>query len=809
MSQSILIGGVLAILTVTAVSGQGPQPQRTPPASNPSTDVAAPRAVIDKYCVGCHNARLKTGGLALDQLDLARLPEHAAIGEKMALKLRTGMMPPLRAARPDRATLDGLITWIENDLDRHAVTNLTAPGIHRLNRTEYKNVIRDLIGLEIDPGKFLPSDNSTHGFDNIAGALTMSPALMEAYLSAASKISRLAMGSNTARTFVEFNVPDDTTQNYHVEVLPFGTRGGTLIEHEFPADGNYTFRIVPVFEGNMGQANDPFGQIQGERLAVTIDGRQVKVFDWDKEMRGAPRSGVPTPAVPVTAGLHRVGVTFFANNYAPDQNINNVFLRATIETGGIPGYIFYPHVGKVRIEGPENASRAADTPSRRKIFVCRPANGADQRQEEACARTILSTLARRAYRRPVTSEDVDVLMQFYASGRRAGTFDDGIEKALRRLLADPEFVYRREIAPATVKVGQSYRISDLALASRLSFFIWSSMPDDELLTLAEQGRLHEPAILEKQVRRMMAAPASAELIKNFAGQWLNLRALETVQPNPLVYPDFDDNLRQAFRREVELLLDSIVHDDRSVLDLLNADYTFVDERLALHYGIPNVYGSQFRRVTLGPDLEMRRGLLGKGALMLVTSQATRTSPVTRGKWFLETFLGVSPPLPLVVPPLKASAGDNAGNAKEPTMREQMEMHHANPTCASCHSLFEPIGLALENFDGIGSWRLQEAGQPIDVSGVLGDGTKIDGVASLRAVLTQHSEQFVRVVTQKLLTYALGRGVEDQDMPLVRAIVRGAAGSDYRFSGLVLGIVRSAPFQNSLKGTEVAQQTASR
>jgi mono/diheme cytochrome c family protein len=809
MSQRIVISGFLAILTVTAVSGQVPQSQRAVLKSDPSTDVAAPRAVIDKYCVGCHNARLKTGGLALDELDLTRLPDHAAIAEKMALKLRTGMMPPLRAARPDPATLDGLITWIENDLDRHAVTNLTEPGIHRLNRTEYRNVIHDLLGLEIDPSKFLPSDNSTHGFDNIAGALTMSPALMEAYLAAAGKISRLAMGSSTAPTFVEFNVPDDATQNYHVEGLPFGTRGGTLIEHEFPADGEYVFRIVPVFEGNMGQANDPFGQIQGERLAVTIDGRQVKVFDWDKEMRGAPRSGVPTPAIPVTAGLHKVGVTFFANNYAPDQNVNEVFLRATIETGGIPGYIFFPHVGKVRIEGPENARRASETPSRRKIFVCRPSSGADAHQEEACARTILTTLARRAYRRPVTSEDVDVLMEFYASGRRTGTFADGVEKGLRRLLADPEFVYRREVAPPAVRVGQSYRISDLALASRLSFFIWSSMPDDELLALAEQGRLHEPAILEKQVRRMVAALESAELIKNFAGQWLNLRALETVQPNPLVYPDFDDNLRQAFRREVELLLDSVIHEDRSVLDLLTADYTFVDERLALHYGIPNIYGSQFRRVTLGPDLDMRRGLLGKGALMSVTSQATRTSPVTRGKWFLETFLGVSPPLPLVVPPLKASAQDNAGNAKEPTMRERMEMHHANPTCASCHSLFEPIGLALENFDGIGAWRVEDEGQPIDASGVLANGTKIDGVASLRDVLMQHSEQFVRVITEKLLTYALGRGVEDQDMPLVRAIVRGTARNDYRFSTLVLGIVKSAPFQNSIKGSEVAQQTASR
>src|SRR5215471_19257027 len=632
------------------------------------------------------------------------------------------MMPPLGAPRPDRATLDALITWIENDLDSHAAPNLAAPGIHRLNRTEYRNVIRDLIGLKIDAAKFLPSDNSTHGFDNIAGALTTSPALMEAYLAAAGKISRLALASNTAPTYVEFNVPDDVTQNYHVEGLPFGTRGGTLIEHEFPADGDYEFKIVPIFEGNMGQANDPFGQITGERLAVTIDGQQVHLFDWDKAMVGAPRSGVPTPAIHVTAGLHKVGVTFLATNYAPDSNINHLFQRATIETGGIPGYLFFPHVGKVKIEGPQNASRASDTPSRKQIFVCRPAAGAAAREEDACARTILSTLARRAYRRPVLAADVNVLMEFYTSGRRAGTFDDGIEKAMRRLLADPEFVFRREVAPAAVKVGQSYRISDLALASRLSFFLWSSMPDDELLTLAEQGRLHEPAILEKQVRRMMAAPASAELIKNFAGQWLNLRALETVQPNPLVYPDFDDNLRQAFRREVELLLDSIVHEDQSALDLLNANYTFVDERLALHYGIPNVYGSQFRRVTLSPDLDMRRGLLGKGALMLVTLQATRTSPVTRGKTFLETFLGVSPPTPPPnVPMIKGPAGDNTGNSREPTMREKMEMHHQSPTCSSCHSLFEPIGIALENFDGVGAWRLQDEGQAIDTAGVLANG----------------------------------------------------------------------------------------
>jgi mono/diheme cytochrome c family protein len=805
MFQRIVFVAGLAFAAVAAVSGQAvPRAPGQAGASTvpPVATVAAQRAVIDKYCVGCHNLRVKAGGLALDELDLAKLPGSAEVVEKVALKLRAGLMPPPRMPRPDRATLDGLIGWMENELDRHAKPSLAAPGIHRLNRTEYRNVIRDLIGLQIDPARYLPSDNSTHGFDNVAAGLTMSPALMEAYLSAASKISRLALASNTVPSFVEFNVPDDVTQNYHVEGLPFGTRGGTLIEHEFPADGDYILRVVPIFEGNMGQANDPFGQIQRERLVVTLDGKQVHQYDWDKEMRGAPRSGVPTPPIAVKAGLHKVGVTFIATHYAPDNNINQVFQRATIETGGIPGYEFFPHVGKVRIEGPQKAARASDTPSRHKIFVCKPAAGATTRQEDLCARQILSTLARRAYRRPVTAADVDVLMEFYTSGRRAGSFDDGIEKALRRLLAEPEFIYRREVAPATVAAGGTYRISDLALASRLSFFLWSSMPDDQLLALAEQGRLRQPAVLEAQVKRMLADPKATELIDNFAGQWLNLRALSTVAPNASVYPDFDDNLRQAFRREVELMFDTIVREDRSVLDFLNADYTFVDERLARHYGIPNVYGSRFRRVTLGPQLDYRRGLLGKGAWMSVTSQATRTSPVTRGKVFLETFLGVSPPAPPpVVPELKATAQDNTGSGKEPTMKERMEQHHANPTCASCHSLFEPIGLALENFDGVGAWRDKDEGQTIDPSGQLADGTKIDGAASLRAFVGRNSEQFVRVVAEKLLTYGLGRGVETADMPLVRSIVRDASARDYRFSTLVLGVVKSAPFQNNQKGVE--------
>jgi hypothetical protein len=605
----------------------------------------------------------------------------------------------------------------------------------------------------------------------------------------------------------QYTVPEGLSQNYHVEGLPFGTRGGIAIKHVFPADGEYVFRITPISEGNMGQANRAFGQITGEKLEVTIDGHLVKLFDWDKELGVGTgvRVGVPTPRIPVKAGLHTVGVTFIATNLAPDNSLNEQFERTTIETGGIAGYVFYPHIGLVRIEGPYDAKGASDTASRRKIFVCRPTS---EKDEEACARKIVSNLATRGFRRPATVTDVGTLMEFYRSGRSKGTFEEGIEKALRRLLADPQFVYRRETVPAAVAPGKSYRIDDLALASRLSFFLWSSIPDDELITLATQGKLRNPAVLEQQVRRMVADPRSKALVTNFTGQWLNVRGMQSVDPVVKLYPDFDDNLRYSFQRETELFFDSIVHEDRSILDLLTADYTFVDERLAKHYGIPNVYGSEFRRVTLGPDLDMRRGLLGKGALLTVTSQPARTSPVTRGKWFLQTFLGVSPPDPPPnVPPIEKRPEDATGNTRELTMREQLKMHSSNPVCATCHRIFEPIGLTLETFDAIGAWRTAVDGTPIDLSAELVDGTKVNSVADLREVLVRYSPQFARVVTEKLLTYALGRGVEYQDMPLVRSIVRDATGSNYRFSSLLLGIVRSAPFQMNMKETDNSQQAA--
>jgi cytochrome c5 len=772
----------------------GPQTSAANARSTAAVDASAQRALLDQYCVTCHNAKLKTANLLLDQLDLTHLGDHAEVGEKVVRKLRAGMMPPTGMKRPDAATLNALIVWMENELDRNAVTNLPAPGLHRLNRTEYENAIRDLLGVEVDVTKFLPPDDSTRGFDNIAGALTMSPSLMEAYLSAAGKISRLAIGDVSAPTQGVFDVAPDTAQNYHIEGLPFGTRGGILIPYEFPADGEYTFRV----KGVTGYFQAVLGQIKGEQLEVTIDGEQVKVFDWDKEISpSGNKGGAATHRIPIKAGHHTVGVTFLATNDIPGTELNRPFQRTMNTPGTIPGFQFFPHVGQVTIEGPYDAAGATDTASRRKIFICHPTS---TRDEGTCARTIISTLVKHAYRRPATPADMELLNEFYLEGRKeGGAFDQGIEAALQRILADPEFVYRGEAEPVGLAAGKSYRISDLALASRLSFFLWSSIPDEELIDVAAQGKLKDPAVLEQQVRRMLKDPRSEAMITNFTGQWLGVRSLKTSEPVVNLFPDFDDNLRAAFQRETELFFDSVVREDRSALDLLTADYTYVNERLAKHYGIPNVYGPQFRRVTLGADLDMRRGLIGKGSFLTVTSAAARTSPVTRGKSFLQTFLGVSPPDPPPnVPAIKEKPPDTTGNAKAPTMRQTMEAHHSNPSCNTCHQIFEPIGLALENFDAVGAWRTQDEGSPIDTTGVLVDGTKVDGVASLRESLVRRSDQFVRVVTEKLLTYALGRGVEYDDMPLVRSIVRDAAGSQYKFSSLIMGIVKSPAFQMNMK-----------
>jgi len=803
----LLLAGGTALLSTVIVSAQAPVASARPvapatagqaPAGQPA-DAATQRAIVNQYCVTCHNQRLKTANLLLDQVDLAALGEHPDLGEKIVRKLRAGMMPPTNNRRPDAAAMESLIRGMEATLDRAAMPHLPPPGLHRLNRTEYTNAIRDILDLQIDATRFLPSDDSTRGFDNIAGALTMSPALMEAYLSAAGKISRLAIGDVNSPSQAVFDVPGDTAQNYHVEGLPFGTRGGMLIPFEFPADGEYSFKV----KGVTGYFQAVLGSVKGEQLEVTVDGERVKLFDWDKELANSGNSGGrSTPRIPIKAGHHQVGVTFLATNDVPGSELNKPFQRTMNTPGSIPGFMFYPHVGQVWIEGPYNAKGATDTATRRKIFTCRPAvtgaTSASKAIEDTCARRILGTLARHAYRRPSTPADVKTLMEFFQEGRiEGGNFDAGIEAALQRVLTDVEFIYRGEREPVGLAAGKSYRIRDLELASRLSFFLWSSIPDDELIDVAARGTLRTPGVLEKQVRRMLADPKSAALIDNFTGQWLNVRGLKSVEPVVNIFPDFDDNLRNAFQREAELFFDAIVHEDKSALDLLTADFTYVNERLARHYGIPNVYGSQFRRVTLPPELDMRRGLLGKGALLTVTSNAAHTSPVARGKWFQTTFLGVEPPGP---PPgvdtslKEKTANDTGGNLKIPTMRDIMERHHQNPVCASCHKIFEPIGIAFENFDATGAWRMADEGSPIDANETMIDGTKVEGVVGLRKFLVKYQDQFVRVVTEKLMTYGLGRGVEDGDMPALRAIVRGASANDYRMSALLLGIVKSDQFQ---------------
>ena len=753
---------------------------------------------LDRYCFDCHNKSTRAGGLSLEGLDTAKLADRAETWEKVVRKLRAGMMPPVGNARPDPVDYEAFIQSLEQELDRAAPTKLPAPGLHRLNRTEYTNVIRDVLGLEVDATKFLPSDDSTHGFDNQAGTLTGSPALIEAYRSAAGKISRIAIGDVTTPAQAVYRVPEDTSQDYHVQGLPFGTRGGLLVKQYFPADGEYVFKVWPVNKGNMDN-NNAFGEIRGEKLEVLLDSERIKLFDWDREVgRGSPvHQGTQDFRFAVKAGPHAIGVTFLATNNAPGNDLDRHFLRSTIETGGLPGFSFYPHVGYIRIDGPYNAQGASDSPSHRKIFICQPVA---LEQETACAKKIVAALARRAYRRPPTDSDIEKVMDFYQKGRNGGSFERGIGTAIQRILMDPDFIFRKEADPAHIAVGQKYRIGDLELASRLSFFLWSTVPDDELIDVAVQQKLRDPAVLEQQVRRMLTSRRSEQFISNFAGQWLNVRAVATQSPVTQAFPDFDDNLRLAFQKEAELFFGSIVRQDRSVVDLLDADYTFVNERLAQHYGIPNVYGSHFRRVTLSKDFDMRRGLLGKGFLLEVSSQASRTSPVQRGKTVMQVFLGVSPPNPPpnVVIKINSTESDVHGAAK-PTMRQQMEMHRANEPCKSCHAIMDPIGFTLENFDAVGAWRTKDAGTPIDASGLLVDGTKLNGVAGLREALLRYKPQFVRVLTEHLLTYALGRGVEYYDMPLVRAIVQGAESSQYRFSSLILGVVKSEPFQFNTKG----------
>lgn len=773
------------------------------------------RATIDRYCVGCHNQRLKTGGLALDTQDLARVAENADVWEKVIRKVRVGMMPPQSAPQPDGAARTALVGWLETTLDRAAAArpNPGRPLVHRLNRAEYANAVRDLLALEVDSTSLLPPDDSAYGFDNIADALGASPLLLERYLSAAGKISALAVGDPDIGAAGEvFRVRQDGSQDAHIEGLPIGTVGGVLAKTTLPLDGEYSVQ-VKFFRTNLGAMRGLEYPIQ---LEITADGERVHIcsFGGDADFKAALENITAaadavearcSTRAKLKAGPREIGIAFVHGS--PTQNSLRLqpFVRSSNDTLDPAGH---PHIDMVTVTGPFNPTGPGDTPSRRKIFTCKT-------QDDACARTIVSSFAHRAYRGMDTPADLQRLMEFYQKGKtQGGGFERGIQLALERVLASPKFIFRAERDPSDRQVrsltvalqggaaGRPYKISGLDLASRLSFFLWSSIPDDELLKAAAAGRLGTAAGVGQQVRRMLADPKADALVKNFAGQWLYLRNLRTMIPNSVDFPDFDDNLRKAMARETELFFASVMNEDRNVLDLMTADYTFVNERLARHYGIPNIYGSHFRRVPL--TNEARRGLLGQGSILMVTSHTDRTSPVVRGKWILDNLLGAPPPpMPANVPPLNES---NRREGRVLTMRERMEEHRTNPVCAGCHQIMDPIGFSLENFDAVGAWRSREGGTggtPIDASGQLLDGTKIDGPVELRKALLKNPEIFVGTLTEKLMTYALGRGVNASDMPEVRKIVREAGRENFKFSSIIMGVVNSVPFGMNVAAARTA------
>jgi cytochrome c553 len=751
-------------------------------------------AVVTQYCVGCHNERLKTAGLMLDQVDLRTAPagEHAEVWERVVRKLNTGAMPPPGVRRPSQDALDGLSDWLEAELDRAALANPNPgrPLLHRMNRAEYGNAIRDILDLDVNVESLLPPDDSAFGFDNISDVLGLSPVRVERYVTAAEYISALAVGElDTAPGSETYRVRQDRSQDVHVEDAPLGTVGGLQIRHTFPLDAEYAFQVT-LFRTNLDVVR---GLEHPNDLEITVDGRRVflHTIGGPDDQPGPGNTKETADAldarlqvrVPVQAGPHVIGAAFVQKLGVGTRRLQP-FVRSSAGGYDATGR---PHVNTLTVVGPFEPTGLGDTPSRRRIFSCRPADAAT---EAPCAREILTTLTRRAYRRPVTDTDLQPIMAFYEAGRQDGTFDTGIQRALQRILASPKFLVRVERDPEGIAPGSPYRISDLELASRLSFFLWGSIPDDELLAVATEGRLSDPAVLDAQVRRLLADTRSDALVTQFAGQWLQLRNLRNLLPDSETFPDFDDQLRESFARETELFFESIVREDRGVLDLLTADYTFVNERLARHYGIPYVYGSRFRRVTLTD--EARRGLLGQGSVLTVTSHADRTAPVLRGKWILDNLVGTPPPPP--PPDVSTDLEETPEGAPARTVRERMEVHRASPACASCHNLMDPLGLALEHFDAIGARRTHDAGHPIDASTRLSDGTAVDGAADLRAALLSRQRVLVSTVVEKLMTYALGRGLQYYDMPAIRAVVDGAESRNYRFSSIILGIVNSSPFQ---------------
>jgi Protein of unknown function (DUF1592)/Protein of unknown function (DUF1588)/Protein of unknown function (DUF1585)/Protein of unknown function (DUF1587)/Protein of unknown function (DUF1595)/Planctomycete cytochrome C len=788
VTRYFISSAFLAISAATAFGQVSPNPARE---------------LVAKYCVSCHNEKLKTAGLDLNHTDADHVFNSAEAWEKVIVKLRSRSMPPPKLPRPDNATYDKVAGWLESEIDREAAAHVN-PGrsasLHRLNRSEYANAVHDLLAVEVDPKQTLPPDEQAFGFENNADALAMQPALLDRYVSAAATVARQAVGDSTIPPrFVRYGALKDNANDLTYlrqvdrlgEDFPLGSKGGVAAQHYFPVDGEYVFKL------RLQRAWD--SEIRGLNVAtqfeLRVDGKRVWqttlgggkppsktfIFDGDEALQ---------VRLPVKAGQHKVMATMLKTDdiepEGPGPDRLPLFSRAS-DNSSSPIAIAALWIG-----GPYGAQVPAESPSRELLFVCRPANSVD---EVPCATKILSRLARRAYRRTATEDDVNTLLSFYKRARAEGAFDDGIRVALERVLVSPDFLFRIEADPAGAAPGSVYRISDVELASRLSFFLWSSIPDDTLLDLANRGKLHEPAILEQQVSRMFADPrARASLVENFFSDWLETRNVWLLNPDGTKFPWFDDNLRSAFVTETELFLDAQLKENNSVSDLLTSNATFLNEQLARHYGIPGVYGSHFRPVKLTD--ENRFGLLGKASVLAVTSYTTRTSPTIRGKWLLENILDAPPPAP---PPNVPSLESSNKDGKPLSVRQMLEMHRANPVCASCHARMDPLGLSLENFDAIGQWRTTDAGHAIDASGVLLDGTKVDGPRELRQALLAQRTQFIKTVTEKLLTYALGRGLEYYDAPTVRAIDRSAAASDYRWSSIILGIVKSPPFQMRTAG----------
>jgi mono/diheme cytochrome c family protein len=820
-AATCFVASVFAVSSQTASARQGAQSPATAQSSQaasatPATDAAAAsKATVQKYCVSCHNEKVKSGGLTLSTLDLARVTEKPEIWEHVIRKVRTGAMPPAGRPRPDKATATSFVTYLEDELDKAALAqpNPGRPALARLNRAEYRNAIRDLLALEIDAASMLPNDIAGHGFDNNADALTLSPMLTERYLGAAAKIGQMALARPRGVPMPEtFFVPTDRDQSVRVnDDLPLGSRGGMSMRYYFPADGEYLFELRPKESG----AGGGFEGITAEphQLDIAIDDVKVATAvlggpdfvprrgagaggagDYPREDRTKKILEAMTFRIPVKAGSRLLQVYFQSKTNAFVEDLIDPSLRREPYRDGSGE----PRISSVTITGPQPATASiGDTPSRRKILTCSPrqrAAGASARQAEdeasACARKIISTLARGAYRRPVTEEDLQAPLTAYRTGAMSGGFEAGIEMALRSILMSPKFLFRFESQPPKTAANAAYRISDLDLASRLSFFIWSSIPDEQLLDLAVKKTLSKPEVLQQQVKRMLADRRSQALVENFAGQWLHIRNVAVHQPSPESLFHFDDNLRKAFEKETQLFFESIMRENRSVLDLIDANYTFLNERLARHYGIEGVLGERFRRVALPAD-SPRGGLLGQGSILMATSYPNRTSVVIRGKWILENIFGAPPPPP---PPNVPELKDERDPRKVLPMRERMAAHRANPACAGCHAQMDQLGFALENFDAIGEWRdIYASGTTVDASAQLPDGSKFNGPAELRKVLLQHSDEFLTTMTEKLMVYALGRGLEATDAPAVRKIKRDATRENYKFESLIQGIVTSTPF----------------